>query len=68
MMSTLLQEKARELLDQNEVSLIIGYGEFFRRANDTSLQRIISPIFISKPVRPHPSPGTSTVFITFPPI
>ena len=49
MMSTLLQEKARELLDQNEVSLIIGYGEFFRRANDKSLQRIISPIFISKP-------------------
>jgi len=49
MTSTLLQEKARELLDQNEVSLVIGYGEFFRRANDKSLQQIISPIFISKP-------------------
>ena len=48
-MSTLLQEKARELLDRNEVSLVIGYGEFFRRANDQSLQRIISPIFVSKP-------------------
>ena len=44
MMSTLLQEKARELLDRNEVSLVIGYGEFFRRANDKSLQQIISPL------------------------
>jgi len=48
-MSTLLQEKARELLDQNEVSLVIGYGEFFRRTTDKSPQRIISPVFISKP-------------------
>ncbi|MEW6379934.1 MAG: 4Fe-4S binding protein [bacterium] len=48
-MNRLLQEKAQELLDQNEVSLVIGYGEYFRRTNDESLQRIVTPLFISKP-------------------
>ncbi|MEW5800625.1 MAG: 4Fe-4S dicluster domain-containing protein [bacterium] len=45
-MSILLQEKAKELLDRREVSLIIGYGERIRRTSDES--KVISPVFIAK--------------------
>jgi len=48
-MITLLQAKTWELLQQKEVSLILGYGEFSRKMNNAPEQRIISPVFITKP-------------------
>ena len=48
-MITLLQAKAWELLQQKQVSLILGYGEFPQKMNNGTDQRIISPVFISKP-------------------
>jgi formate dehydrogenase subunit beta len=47
-MIEILRAKAKDLLNQNEVSLIIGYGESLHRISHGSVKRVVSPVFITE--------------------
>ena len=48
-MITVLQAKTWDLLQQKKVSLILGYAEFSQKITNGQEQKIISPVFITKP-------------------